>query len=53
VWPQSGDAAIGLSPARNGVPAPVHVAVLPSPIDNVHAFPTTRSGSRLSRWRSS
>ena len=35
MWPQSGDGAFGSLPARNGVPAPVHVTVLPSPMDHV------------------
>ena len=34
MWPQSGEAAFGSVPARNGVPAPAHVTVLPSPIDH-------------------
>src|SRR5437870_6795842 len=34
VWPQSGDGAFGSALGRNGVPAPMHVTVLPSPIDH-------------------
>lgn len=34
VWPQSGDDAFGSLPARYGVPAPVQVTVLPSPMDH-------------------
>lgn len=33
VYPQSGDAASGSPPGGNGVPAPRHVTVDPSPID--------------------
>ncbi|MFF5985909.1 MULTISPECIES: hypothetical protein [Pseudonocardiaceae] len=35
MWPQSGEAADGLPPVGNGVPAPGHVTVEPSPIDQV------------------
>lgn len=34
VWPQSGDDDFGSVPGLNGVPAPLHVTVLPSPIDH-------------------